>query len=179
MTRSPKRQSRLHRSRQQIHRWRTAPDLGLIGLCGGLYILAGLVLTWLPQIAWVGLWPLGVLGFWLQVYSLSRSADMAPPVWRPDLLGSALFTVVLAITLNHLGNNQIDQLSLGELALQVLLVSLAGFLLAALCLISTRTLNSQLLTAGLKPHQIRAILLTTGIVGLCLGGLGGLIFKLI
>ncbi|MFM7471652.1 MAG: hypothetical protein ACKO5P_09115 [Nodosilinea sp.] len=179
MTRSPKPSSRLHRSRQQVRRWRSAPDLGLILLCGGLYLGAGLILTGLPEIAWIGLWPLGVLGLWLQVYSLSQTADRKSPLWRPDLLGPILFTGVLAISLNHLGTNQIDRLTPGILLGQALLLSMAGFLVAAICLISTQTLSNQLFTAGLKPHQVRAILLVAGIVGLCLGGLGGLILKLL
>lgn len=179
MTRSPKRQSRLYPSRQHLRRWRSSPDLGLVLLNGGLYWLAGALLTGLPQIAWVVLWPLGLLGFCLQVYGLNRVTQGTPPFWRPDRLGPVLFTGVLASSLNHLGPNQIDRLTLGVLVGQVLLFSLIGFLLAAICWFSTQALHNQLGTAGLEPRRVSQVLRAAGITGLCLGGLGGLILKLL
>ena len=174
MTRSSKR----HRDRQRVDRLKSQSTGGLALICGICYGLAGLLLTRLPDLAWLGLWPLGLLAAWLQVWGLTRPSPSKFQGIFLDQLGTGLLTVVLAAGLNYLGSAQIDNVSFLGLILQILACSGLGLMLAVLCNRLTVLLADRL-RIRFSDDQTRALLTTVLGLGLILGGLAGLLLKLI
>ena len=174
MTRS----SRRHRDRQQLNRLKSQSTGGLALICGICYGLVGLLLTRLPNLAWLGLWPLGLLAAWLQIWSLTRPSPSKFQGVFLDQLGTVLLTVALAAGLNYLGSAQIDDVSFLGLILQILACSGLGLLLAILCSRLT-VLLAERLQVRFSDHQTRALLTTVLGLGLIFGGLAGLLLKLL
>ena len=172
MTRSSKR----YGDRQRVDRLKSPSTGGLVLICGVCYGLAGFLLTRLPHLVWLGLWPLGFLAVWLQVWGLTRPSPSKFQGVSLDQLGTGLLTVALAAGLNYLGSAQIDEVSFLGLIFQILTCSGLGLLLAVLCNRLTVILAEHW-QVGLSDDQTRALLTTVLGLGLILGGLAGLLLK--
>ena len=172
------RPSKRHRDRQQRYHLKSQPTGGLMLICGLCYGLAGMLLTRLPHLTWIGLWPLALLASWVQAWGLTRPTQVKPQGISPDQVGIVLLTIALAASLNHLGSGQIDKVSFLGLIGQVLGLSLLGLTLAISCSRLTLILSKRL-KGGSSDYQTRALLTTVAGVGLITGGLAGLIFKVV
>lgn len=176
MTRSSKRHR--ERDRQRLNYLKPQSTGGLALICGFGYGLAGLLLTRLPHLAWIGLWSLSFLAACLQVWGLTQPSPAKFQRTFPDQLGTGLLTVALAVGLNYLGSAQIDDVSFLGLILQILACSGLGLLLAILCNRLT-VLLSERLQVRFSDHQTRALLSTVLGLGLIFGGVTGLLLKLL
>lgn len=176
MTRSSKRYR--DRQRQRLDHFKLQSTAGLALICGLCYGLAGLSLTRLPYLAWLGLWPLGLLAAWLQVWGLTQPSPLKFQGISLTQLGTGLLTAALAASLNYLGSAQIDDVTFSGLILQILACSGLGLVLALVCKRLTVLLADRL-QIRLSDDQTRALLTTVLGLGLILGGLAGLLLKLI
>jgi predicted regulator of Ras-like GTPase activity (Roadblock/LC7/MglB family) len=75
----------------------------------------------------------------------------------------------LAIALNYLGSDQLNEITVGGAAGQVILLSLGAVMVALLCRWLTAQLGRQLVQR-LSLRQMRGILALVGLIGLTLGG---------
>jgi hypothetical protein len=91
-----------------------------------------------------------------------------------NIIGSTALAAALAIALNQLGTDNIDEIALGQGALEVMLYSLLAALLAGLCSVLASALGNGLLRRQPRPRA-RLLLVLTGWVGLGLGGAFGLL----
>lgn len=156
-------------------RQRQPSNAGLMLLCGLWYAVVSLVVTALPGTPWV--WPLMLAGAWLQVLELALLA--AQPQSRRSfqrliqgvlrLVGAGAITLALALALNHLGSDQLEEITLVSVFWQVLGLGLLAVLMALLCRLLTRRLGERLQTR-LKPRQAFLTLAIIILIGLSLGG---------
>lgn len=170
--------SKRHRDRQQRYHLKSQPAGRLMLICGVCYGLAGMLTTHFPHLTWVGLWPLALLASWLQAWGLTRPEHLKSQGIYLDQASIVLLTIALAVSLNYLGSGQIDNVTLLGLIGRVVGLSSLGLALAILCSQLTAIL-SQRLKARASDYQTRAILTTVIGIGLIMGGLAGLILKVI
>lgn len=150
---------------------------GLLLLCGLLYAAAGVIVTSLaPLWAWV----LASGGAVLQGLALAGPKALKRFRWLTanllvllGIVGSGALAVALAIALNHLGTDNIDEVTLESLIRDVLLYSLLAVGLAGLCSLVTAALGDRLLRRY-PGSKTSTVLITTCLVGLALGGAIGL-----
>jgi hypothetical protein len=127
---------------------------------------------------WV--WAVAASGTLLQGLALAGPQALQRFQWlRANLLvllgilGSGALAVALAIALNHLGTDNIDDITLGKGAMEVALYSLLAVGLAGLCSVVTAALGDRLLRRY-PGSKTSLILITTCLVGLVIGGAIGL-----
>ncbi|NJL46196.1 MAG: hypothetical protein HC929_00135 [Leptolyngbyaceae cyanobacterium SM2_5_2] len=150
-------------------------NAGLMLLCGLWYAVVGFVVTVLPSAPWV--WPLVLVGAWLHVLELAliaaqpQSSRLAQRLLQGSLrlLGAGSVTLALALALNHLGSDQLEDVTLASLFWQVLGLGLLAVLLTLLCRLLTRCLAERL-QPRLQPRQVFLTLAATLLIGLSLGG---------
>ncbi|MFQ4137450.1 hypothetical protein PGN35_014130 [Nodosilinea sp. PGN35] len=154
------------------------PFFGLWLLCGLLYAAAGLILTALAS-PWV--WPLAAGGTVMQGVTLAGPEALKRFRWLTanllvlgSIVGGTALTVALSIALNHLGTDNLDELTLSGVFLEVALYSLLAVVLAVLCSLTTAALGDRLLRRN-KGRKTSLILVLTCLVGLGLGGGIGLL----
>lgn len=174
MNRLPRRLARPNSSTPPAQR-RSRHGAGLILLCGLMYGLAGFLVVALPPVPW--LWPLALLGLGLHIWDLSLTAGAMAPRRGAGRLGPAIIhllaalglTLPLAIALNYLGSDQLNEITVGGAAGQVILLSLGAVIVALLCRRFTAQLGRQL-AQRLSLRQMRGVLALVGLIGLTLGG---------
>ncbi len=150
---------------------------GLWLLCGLLYAAAGVIVTSLAPL-WA--WALAAGGAVLQGLALAGPQALKRFRWlTANLLvllgtvGSGALAVALAIALNHLGTDNIDEVTLGSLIKDVLIYSLLAVGIAGLCSLTTAALGDRLLNRN-PGSKTSTIVVTTCLIGLALGGAVGL-----
>jgi len=149
-------------------------------VCGLLYGLAGFVVTALPPVPW--LWGILLVALGLHLWAISLA--VAPPgKWLSrlgqgtlQLLAALGITLPLAIALNYLGSDQINDITILRTMGEVVVLSLGAVGLAILCRWSTDGLG-QRLSYHMTRHQMRGIIALVGILGLTLGGGAGLLIS--
>lgn len=171
-----------NRAKRQGSSGRTSsrrPVVGLWILCGLLYAAAGMILTALAE-PWV--WPVAALGAVVQGVALAGPHALQRFRWLRanllvlgNLLGGTALAVGLSIALNHMGTDNIDDLTIGRAMAEVTFYSLMAVGLAVLCSLSTATLGDRLL----RRYQASKTSLILVIVVLVAMGLGGAIGLLI
>lgn len=161
------------RSRQSARPSSRRPFFGLWLLCGFLYAVSGLLLISLAT-PWI--WALGALGALLQGVALAGPKALQRFRWLTanllvllGILGSCTLVVALSIALNHLGSDNLDDLTLTSALMEVVLYSLAAVGLGALCSLTTAALGDRLLRRH-PGSKTSLILITTCLVGLAIGG---------
>ncbi len=161
------------RSRQSARPSSRRPFLGLWLLCGFLYAVAGLLLASLGT-PWI--WALGAAGALLQGLALAGPKALQRFRWLTanllvllGILGSCTLVVALSIALNHLGSENLDDLSLSHAVMEVVLYSLIAVALGALCSLTTAALGDRLLRRH-PGSKTSLILIATCLVGLAIGG---------
>lgn len=154
------------------------PIAGLWLLCGLLYAAAGMILT-----ALVGpwLWLGAAIGAVVQSIALAGPAALQRFRWFTanllvlgSIAGGTALAVMLSIALNHLGTDNLDDLTLGRAIAEVMLYSLLAVGLAVLCSLATATLGDRLLRRN-KGGKTSLLLVITALVGLAIGGGIGLL----
>lgn len=167
-------------TRPPSQRRRQGTGAGLMLVCGLIYGLVGFLLTALPPVPW--LWPLVLVALGLHLWALSLTlAGSTPGGWATrlgagllQLLAALGLTLPLAVALNYLGSDQLDDITVSIVARQVVLFSLGAVGLALLCRWATHHLSVQLLKR-LPRRQMRGVLALVGGLGLALGGAAGLL----
>jgi uncharacterized membrane protein YbhN (UPF0104 family) len=91
-----------------------------------------------------------------------------------SITGGTALAAALSIALNHLGTDNLDDLTLGRAIAEVVLYSLLAVGLAVLCSLATAALGDRLLRRN-KGHKTSLILVMTALVGLAVGGGIGLL----
>ncbi|MBD1875994.1 hypothetical protein H6F75_21150 [Nodosilinea sp. FACHB-131] len=154
------------------------PFFGLWLLCGLLYAAAGLILTSLAN-PWI--WLVAAGGTVVQGTTLAGPEALKRFRWLTanllvlgSVVGGTAVAVALSIALNHLGTDNLDELTLGRAFLEIVLYSLLAVLLAVLCSLTTAALGDRLLRRN-KGSRTSLILLVTCLLGLGLGGAIGLL----
>ncbi len=174
MNRLPRRLARPATSPSATQR-RTSHGAGLILICGLMYGLVGFLVVALPPVPW--LWPMVLLALGLHIWDLSRTARSVSPQRWASRLGSAVIhllaalglTLPLAIALNYLGSDQLNDITVGGAAGEVILLSLGAVVVALICRWFTAQLSYQL-AKRLSLRQMRGVLALVGLIGLTLGG---------
>lgn len=177
MNSSPKTRSRAaRRPLTALKRRSQRSSGGLVVLCTLVYALVGYLVTALPPMLW--LWPLALVGALCQGAELalgnSRSGWNRPMVGLLRLLGTTALLASLAIGLNFLGSDQLDDITIPGVAAQILLLGLLAAFLVYLCRAITQQLGHQL-QRRLSGKQAPWVLALVGIVGLAIGGGLGLL----
>lgn len=161
-------------------RRRQGSGAGLVILCGLIYGLVGFLVTALPPVPWLWAVVFLALGFHLWALSLTAASPSSHPRVAAlgsgflDLLAALGLTISLAVALNYLGSDQLDDITVGGVAGEVILLSLLAVGLALVCRWATAQLSHQLLYR-LSLRQMRGVLALIGLIGLALGGTLGLL----
>lgn len=174
------RRSARSRSSSAPQRRRQSSGAGLVLLCGLIYGLVGFLVTALPPMPW--LWPVVLLALGLHIWAISLTADSAPPRRWWGSLGSDLLqmlaalgiTLPLAVALNYLGSDQLNDITIGGAVGQVILFSLVAVVVTLLCRWITSQLGHRLIQR-LSRRKMRGVLALIGIIGLALGGTLGVL----
>ncbi|PSN09136.1 hypothetical protein C7293_29965 [filamentous cyanobacterium CCT1] len=171
---SPSRPSRSRPSGRALRR----PIAGLWLLCGLLYATAGMILTTLAD-PWV--WLAAAIGAVIQSAALAGPVALQRFRWLTanllvlgSIAGGTALAVALSIALNHLGTDNLDDLTLGRAIAEILLYSLLAVGLAVLCSLATANLGDRLLRRN-QSSKIGLLLVVTALVGLAAGGGIGLL----
>ncbi|HZG39296.1 MAG TPA: hypothetical protein VEZ50_11505 [Nodosilinea sp.] len=172
---APPRQKRQRSAGQTSGR---RPFFGLWLLCGLLYAAAGAILTTLAE-PWV--WPIAAGGAVLQGLVLAGPQALQRFRWLTanllvlgSIVGGTALAVALSIALNHLGTDNLDELTIGSALVEVVFYSLMAVGLAVLCSLATAALGDRLLRRN-KGRKTSLLLVVTALVGLALGGGIGLL----
>lgn len=143
-----------------------------------VYAIAGLLLASFPAPYWI--WNIALAGVLAQSLALAGPQALARSRWwRANLLallailGTGAIVIALAIALNYVGTDQLDQVVPQEAAMEVLKMSLIAVIIAALGGILNAETGDRLL-ALFNRLQTSLILTAACILGLGIGGLIGL-----
>ena len=154
------------------------PFFGLWLLCGLLYAIAGMLL---PALASPWVWPVAAGGTVVQGVTLAGPEALKRFRWLTanllvlgSIVGGTALAAALSIALNHLGTDNLDELTIGRAFLEIALYSLLAVLLAVLCSLTTAALGDRLLRRN-KGSKTSLILLLTCLLGLGIGGAIGLL----
>jgi hypothetical protein len=146
---------------------------GLLVICGVLYVAIGLILASFPIAPWF--WGIAVLAIIIQLLALGGPKALqrfkalpANLVALGSIVGASGLAVVLSVALNHLGTDQLDDLSIASAILEVFFFSLLALVLAALTAFVTARLGDILLKR-VTPPQASLILVFTCLLSLGLG----------
>lgn len=152
---------------------------GLVALCGLVYGLAGFLLTALPPQPW--LWPVALVALLLHLGAIAAQASAASRRWLTTLgagllhlLGAVGLTLSLAVAMNYLGSDQLDDITVIGAAGEVILFSLLAVGLTLVCRWTTAQLSRHLLKRFSRRRQT-GVLVMIGLGGLVLGGTLGLL----
>lgn len=144
---------------------------GLWVLCGLLYAIAGAILTALPALPW--LWLVAAAGVVVQGLALAGPQALQRFRWLTANLmvlgsigGGTALAVALSMALNHLGTDNLDELTMASALTEVVIYSLLAVVLAVLCSLAAAALGDRLLRR--YPGRTTSLAL----VGICLLGLG-------
>jgi hypothetical protein len=155
---------------------RLAPG-GLLVVCGLFYAAIGFILASFPIAPWC--WGLAIVATLLQVIALAGPKALQRFNWWSanlvalvSIVGTGGLTVALSIALNHLGTDQLDDLTIGGAAIQVFLLSLLAVVLAALTAWLTALLGDLLLKRN-QPRIASLILAAVCLVSLGVGAAFG------
>lgn len=156
------------------------PFAGLWLMCGLLYATAGVIITALTSPSpWVLL--LAAAGALLQSLALAGPQALQRFQWLTanlmvlsSILGGTAVAAALAIALNQLGTDNLDELTIGGAVLEVLFFSLLAVGLAVLCSLATATLGDRMLRRY-PVRTVSIVLTTTCLLGLACGGALGLL----
>ncbi|WP_155523747.1 hypothetical protein [Nodosilinea nodulosa] len=154
------------------------PSAGLWFLCGLFYAAAGMILAALAG-PWV--WLGAALGAIVQSMALAGPSALqrfrrltANLLVLGNLIGGTALAVALSVALNHLGTDNIDNLTIGRAVVEVVFYSLMAVGLAVLCSLATAALGDRLLRHN-KGSKTSLILVATVLAGLGVGGAIGLL----
>lgn len=168
------------RSAPPAQRRRSGSGAGLMLVCGLLYGLAGFVATALPPEPW--LWGILLLALGLHLWAISLA--VAPPGKWLSRLGQGFLqllavlgiTLPLAIAMNYLGSDQLNDITILRTMAEVVVLSLGAAGLALLCRWATDGLGRRL-SHHMTRRQMRGVIALVGILGLTLGGVAGLLIS--
>jgi ABC-type Fe3+ transport system permease subunit len=128
---------------------------------------------------WV--WPIAAAGTVVQGVTLAGPEALKRFRWLTanllvlgSIVGGTALAVALSIALNHLGTDNLDDLTLGRAFFEIVLYSLLAVLLAVLCSLTTAALGDRLLRRN-KGRKTSLILVLTCLLGLGIGGAIGLL----
>lgn len=154
------------------------PFVGLWLLCGLLYGIAGMLLT---ELATPWLWLLAAAGAVMQGLALAVPKALQQFRWLTanllvlgSISGSTMLAVALSIAFNHLGTDNVDDMTIASGFIEVVVHSLLAVGLTVLCSLTTSALGDRML----RRHTSRFTslgLIVTGLVGLAVGGGLGLL----
>lgn len=154
------------------------PITGLWLLCGLLYAAAGMILT---ALAGPWMWLGAAIGAVVQSVALAGPAALQRFRWLTanllvlgSIAGGAALAATLSVALNHLGTDNLDDLTLARAIAEIVLYSLLAVGLAVLCSLATATLGDRLLRRN-KGSKTSLLLAITALVGLAVGGGIGLL----
>ncbi|MGG6238662.1 hypothetical protein ACQ4N7_08475 [Nodosilinea sp. AN01ver1] len=154
------------------------PIAGLWLLCGLLYAAAGMILT---ALAGPWMWLGAAIGAVVQSVALAGPAALQRFRWLTanllvlgSIAGGAALAATLSVALNHLGTDNLDDLTLARAIAEIVLYSLLAVGLAVLCSLATATLGDRLLRRN-KGSKTSLLLAITALVGLAVGGGIGLL----
>ncbi len=143
------------------------------------YGVTGVILGSFPLPPWV--WGVGVAGVLAQVAALAGRRALSGCGWlRANalvlmaIMGTVLLGATLAIALNHLGTDKLDDLEPVVAAWEVVQYSLGAMVVAALAGITLTETGDRLLPI-LKRAKTSLTLGAIAVMGLGLGGLVGLV----
>ena len=155
------------------------PLTGLWLLCGLFYAAAGTILTALPTAPWV--WAMAAAGVVLQGVAMAGPQALQRFRWFSanllvlgGILGGTALAMALSIALNHLGTDNLDELTIAKAFIEVVVYSLLAVALAVLCSLTTAALGDRLLRRH-PGRKASAILVVTSLLGLVAGGGIGLL----
>jgi hypothetical protein len=155
------------------------PFFGLWLVCGLLYVIAGMILTGLPALPW--LWLTAAVGSVVQGLALAGPQSLQRFRWATanllvlsSIVGGTALAVALSVALNHLGTDNIDELTIASALMEVVVYSLLAVGLAVLCSLATAALGDRLLRRYTSRFTSLA-LIGTGLLGLAIGGGVGLL----
>lgn len=156
-------------------RRRQATGAGLMLLYGLIYGGVGFLLTALPAVPWW--WPVALVAMGVHIWVISRSTPLTPTRrWLSPLSTDGLqiltalgLTLALTVAMNYLGSDQLNDITVGGTALQVVVFSLMAVGVALACRWVTHHLSHRLL-GHLSHRQTRGILGGIGLIGMTLGG---------
>ncbi len=159
-------------------RRRRSSGAGLLLLCGLIYGLVGFLVTALPPVPW--LWPLVLVALVLHLWAISLvaagdrgwSARLGTGILQ--LLAALGLVLPLAIAMNYLGSDQVDDITIAGTLGQVILFSLGAVVVALACRWATTQLGDYLIRR-LSLRQMRGVLALVGVIGLILGGAAGIL----
>lgn len=180
MAASPRRRQRRRSSRHPLRTWLAAPEglpTGWLIGTGFLYAAAGVMLAAFPVPYWI--WILALAGAIAQALALAGPRALARfGGWHANLLallailGAGALVVSLAVALNYYGTDNLDQLAVGDVAAEVVQMSLVALVTAALAAIIKAETGDRLL-AVFGRLQTSVILTAVSIAGLGSGALVG------
>lgn len=162
----------------QVQRRRPATGAGLVMIGGLVYGLVGFLVTALPPVPW--LWPLVLVALGLHIWAISWAAASAGSGFSRfgagtlQTLAALGLVLPLAVAMNYLGSDQLDEIAVIGAMGQVILLSLLAVAIALACRWATRRLSQHLLN-HLPRRQMRGVLALVGIIGLAVGGAAGLL----
>ncbi|MDA0674599.1 MAG: hypothetical protein O3C67_12960 [Cyanobacteria bacterium] len=177
MASTPRRPRRSASLGQRFQAWFATPGnlpwLWIVGTAF-VYAIAGLMLASFPAPYWI--WNLALAGVLAQAIALAGPRALSRfRWWSANLLallaivGAGAMVVALAIALNYVGTDQLDQLVPQQAAMEVLKMSLIAVVTAALAGIINAETGDRLL-ALFNRLQSSLILAAAGILGLAIGG---------
>lgn len=149
-------------------------------VCGLLYGLAGFVVTALPPVPW--LWGILLAALGLHLWAISLAVAPAGRWWSRlgegtlQLLAALGMTLALAVAMNYLGSDQLNDITMSRTVVEVAGLSLGAAGLALLCRSATDGLGHRL-SHHMTRRQMRGVLALVGVLGLALGGGAGLLIS--
>jgi hypothetical protein len=182
MASTPRRSRRSTPFGQRFQAWLATPGnvpwLWIVGTTF-VYAIAGLMLASFPVPYWI--WNVALAGVLAQSLALAGPQALARFRWWGAnllallaILGTGAIVIALAIALNYVGTDQLDQVVPQEAAMEVLKMSLVAVVTAALGGILNAETGDRLL-ALFNRLQTSLILTAACILGLGIGGLIGLV----
>ncbi|MBE9136710.1 hypothetical protein IQ254_05750 [Nodosilinea sp. LEGE 07088] len=152
---------------------------GLWLLCGLFYAAAGLILTALSEASW--LWLGALAATVLQGGALAGPRSLQRFQWLTanllvlgSIIGGSVMAAMLSIALNHLGTDNLNDLTLTSVLVDIVLYSCFAVGLAVLCSLAVTALGDQLLRRY-SGRTTSIVLIATNVLGLALGGALGLL----
>lgn len=172
MNSSPRARSRaISRPLTSLKRRSQRSSGGLILLCALVYIVVGYIVTALPTFLW--LWPLALVSILFHAVEITLPANRSRWSWGLQrslrFLGTMALLIALAVSLNFLGSDQLNDITILGAAGQVLLFSLLAAFLVYVCRLLTQQLATRLLNR-LARRPAQGVLVLVAGLGLAVGG---------
>lgn len=142
------------------------------------YAAIGLCLAVFPAPYWI--WPVAIVGVLVQAIAIAGPQSLSRFRWLGanliallNILGSGAIAATLAIALNYIGTDQLDDIVPQDTAIEVFLLCLLAVLIAGVSAIVGAATGDRLLNS-FRQFQASLILAALCILGLGLGSLLGL-----